>query len=361
MIVLGIETSCDETAASVVRRTADGRLHELSSVIATQEKIHEEWGGVVPEMASRAHAERLLPVIRYALDRASTSLAAIDGIAVAVQPGLIGSLLVGVSAAKAMAWSLGKPIVGVDHLVAHLIAAEIDGEPIDYPAIGLVASGGHSSLIHLDADGSMSLIGATVDDAAGEAFDKGATILGIPYPGGPNLEIAAREGDPKAFAFPVPHIQDGLGFSFSGIKTSLLYAVRGNPVRADHRGASPAVAPEPMTSSRRADLAASYQFAIVHALVRGVRKAVESTGITEVVVGGGVCANGVLRSKLEGLASTHHLSIRMPHPRHCTDNAAMIAAAGIRRFARGESDGLELAARPLSALIRGHRGRPQTK
>ncbi len=364
MLVLGLETSCDETAASVVERCDHtGRLTERSSVVATQEAIHAPWGGVVPEAASRAHAERWLPVARLALERAGVSLRDVSGVAVAAQPGLIGSLLVGVSAGKALAWALGLPFVGVDHVVAHLVAAAIDGDPIPLPAIGLVASGGHTSLLRLGADGGLTLIGHTVDDAAGEAFDKAAAILGLPHPGGPNLEVAARGGDASALRFTTPHIQDGLGFSFSGYKTALLYAVRGAPARQDDRGRIQPAAPPPLTDARRADLAASFQHAIVHALARGLRKAVEADlaagePAKAIVVGGGVCANAQLRARIEALGAERGVPVRLPDPRHCTDNASMIAAAGAERLARGECDGFELGARSISSLARGYRGRP---
>ncbi len=364
MFVLGIETSCDETAASVVERCdRTGRLSERSSVVATQETIHAPWGGVVPEAASRAHAERWLPVARLAIDRAGLTLGDIAGVAVASQPGLIGSLLVGVSAGKALAWSMGCPFVGVDHVVAHLVAAAIDVDPIPTPAIGLVASGGHTSLLRLEADGTITLIGHTVDDAAGEAFDKAAAILGLPHPGGPHLELTARGGDSSALQFTTPHVQDGLGFSFSGYKTALLYAVRGAPARRDERGTIQPAPPIPLTDQRRADLAASFQHAVVHALVRGLRKAMDAdcaagTPASAIVIGGGVCANNVLRERIVALGAERGVQVRLPHPRHCTDNASMIAAAGAARLARGERDGLALGARSVSAIARGYRGRP---
>ena len=299
-MILGIETSCDETAAAVV--TEDGRV--LSSVISSQADLHARYGGVVPEVASRRHLELVFPVVREALDEAEAELADIHRVAVTQGPGLVGALLVGVSAAKALAWARRLPLVPVDHLQGHVASLYLGEDPLAPPFTCLLASGGHTLLLHVRERHRLERLGTTLDDAAGEAFDKGARLLGLGYPGGAALDRLAREGDPNAFAFPVARVP-GLDFSFSGLKTALLYAVRGMS--------------DSDLAARRADLAASYQQAIVRALVDRLRDASARTGPGSMAVVGGVAANSALRDALPD-AVFAPLSL-------CTDNAAMIASA----------------------------------
>jgi N6-L-threonylcarbamoyladenine synthase len=298
-VILGLETSCDETAAAVV--TDDGRV--LANVVSSQAELHARYGGVVPEVASRRHLELLAPVVREALRQAEASLGQVDRVAVTQGPGLIGALLVGLQAAKALAWSRRLPLVPVDHLFGHVASLFLEPEPLEPPFLCLLASGGHTMLLDLREHARWEVLGTTLDDAAGEAFDKGARLLGLGYPGGAAIDRLAREGDPEAFSFPVARL-DGLDFSFSGVKTALLYAVRDLGDEAE---------------ARRADLAASYQRAIVRALVERTQEAAARTGAARVAVVGGVAANSELRSTLEG-------AVAAPLPL-CTDNAAMIASA----------------------------------
>ena len=316
-MILGIETSCDETAAALV--TADGAI--ASSVVASQAELHARYGGVVPEVASRRHLELVGPVVREALDEAATGLDAVDRIGVTRGPGLIGALLVGLSVAKAISWSRGIPLVPVDHLHGHVASLYLGPEPLEPPFTCLLASGGHTLLLAVRDHRSFERLGTTLDDAAGEAFDKGARLLGLGYPGGAAIDALAREGDPEAFRFPVARVE-GLDFSFSGLKTALLYAVRD----LDENG----------LEARRADLAASYQRAIVTALTRRLREASEQTGLGRIALVGGVAANSELRGALPD-AVLAPLSL-------CTDNAAMIASAA--RFADpvALSEALELDA-----------------
>jgi N6-L-threonylcarbamoyladenine synthase len=347
-VILGFETSCDETAAAVVAGGRDVR----SSIIATQHDLHSMYAGVVPEIASRAHLERLVPVVREAMRCANATFNDLDAIAVGHRPGLIGSLLVGVSAAKALAWSIEKPIIGVDHVIAHLFACELADDPIEYPAIGLVASGGHTSLYLVRDELDVQRIGRTIDDAVGEAFDKGASILGLGYPGGPQIDRIARQGNDAAFDFPIASLAPGsLDFSFSGLKTSLLYAVR------EHLGdRSSAAAASSMNSPTeemkvalsepaQADFAASFQRAAVTALIRKIRRALQkNAGIRSLIVGGGVSANTRLRAELAELAGRHGLLLRLPRMEYCLDNAAMIAGHAAARLRAGLVDNWSLAA-----------------
>ena len=299
-LILGVETSCDETAAAVV--TADGRI--LSNVVSSQAELHARFGGVVPEVASRRHLELVLPVVRQALGEADTGLASVDTVAVTQGPGLVGALLVGLSAAKALAWANRLPLVPVNHLHGHVASLYLEPEPVEPPFLCLLASGGHTMLVDVSHHGGFDVLGASLDDAAGEAFDKGARLLGLGYPGGAAIDRLAREGDPEAYEFPVARVP-GLDFSFSGVKTALLYAVRDlAPAELDRR---------------RADLAASYQRALVRALVERTRQAAERTGRTTIAVVGGVAANSELRAALPDAAFAP-LSL-------CMDNAAMIASA----------------------------------
>ena len=291
-MILGIETSCDETAAAVVAE--DGEI--VSSVVASQADLHARFGGVVPEVASRRHLELIAPVVAEALDGRS-----VEAVAVTTRPGLIGALLVGVSAAKALAWALRLPLIPVDHLHGHVAALYLKPLDLQPPFTCLLASGGHTMLLDVSDRSGYRVLGTTLDDAAGEAFDKGARLLGLGYPGGREIDLLAREGDPTAYRFPVARVP-GLDFSFSGLKTALLYAVRDLTVDE--------------LAARRADLAASYQRAIVRALVERL----EATGAERVAVVGGVAANSELRAALPE-AALAPLAL-------CTDNAAMIASAG---------------------------------
>ena len=304
-MILAVETSCDDTCAAVV--TEGGEIR--SNVIASQGLLHARYGGVVPEIASRRHLELVDAVIDDALEKAETTLDDIDRVAVTRAPGLIGALLVGVSAAKAIAAVRRLPLIPVDHLHGHVAASTLGEDPIEPPYVCLVASGGHTFVARVDEPGSYEVLGQTLDDAAGEAFDKGGRLLGLPYPGGPEMDRLARTGDPHAFSFPRSLPGDGLDFSFSGLKTALLYRVRDLG--------------EAATGERRADLAASYQRAIVAPLVERLRQAVESTGIERIAIGGGVAANSELRARVAELGDR----VWIPPMSLCTDNAAMIAGA----------------------------------
>jgi len=304
-LVLGIETSCDETAAAVV--SDDGRI--LSSVVASQADLHARYGGVVPEVASRRHLELVAPVVATAIDESGASLDDVTRVGVTQGPGLVGALLVGLSAAKALAWARGLPLVPVDHLRGHVATLYLEPDLLEPPFTCLLASGGHTMVLAVHDRSGFEVLGSTIDDAAGEAFDKGARLLGLGYPGGAELDRLARDGDPDAFPFPVARVP-GLDFSFSGLKTALLYAVRD-------------LAPHEL-EARRVDLAASYQRAIVRALVARLRAAAGQTGHRTVAVVGGVAANSELRA---ALADARFAPLPL-----CTDNAAMIASAA--RFGR---------------------------
>ena len=299
-MILGIETSCDETAAALV--TGEGEIR--SSVVSSQAELHARFGGVVPEVASRRHLELVTPVIRQALAEADATLEDVDRIAVTRGPGLVGALLVGLAAAKAIAWSRRLPLVPVDHLDGHVASLYLRPEPLEPPFLCLLASGGHTMLLDVRSHTELELLGSTLDDAAGEAFDKGARLLGLGYPGGHEIDRLARAGDPGAYDFPVARVP-GLDFSFSGLKTALLYAVRGLG--------------EEELATRRVDLAASYQHAIVRALVERVREAAKQAGRERIAIVGGVAANSELRAALPEAAAAP-LAL-------CTDNAAMIASA----------------------------------
>ncbi len=327
MIVLGIESSCDETAAAVVE---DGRLAR-SDVVATQVELHRKWGGVVPELASRNHVMQVLPVVDEALARAGVAPAELDGIAVTSGPGLVGALLVGVQVAKALAAAWEKPLVGVNHLEGHLVAAFLGEKPPAFPFLGLVVSGGHTSLYAAEDFGRYRLLGSTRDDAAGEAFDKGAKLLGLPYPGGVAIDRLAKEGNPAAIRFPRAIVRGAeLDFSFSGLKTALLHHVRAHGVPA-----GPALA----------DVCASYQEAIVRALVQKLFRAARRLQFERVVLAGGVAANSRLRAAVAAEAAGYEgMEVTLPAPRLCTDNAAMIAVAGTHALLRGERAGAGLAA-----------------
>jgi N6-L-threonylcarbamoyladenine synthase len=309
-VILALETSCDDTCAAVVTHAGEIR----SNVIASQGLLHARYGGVVPEIASRRHLELIDAVVADALEKGGIELDDVSLVAVTSRPGLIGALLVGVSEAKALAAARRLPLVPVDHLRGHVLASTLGDSPIEPPFLCLVASGGHTFVARVDEPSSYEVLGETLDDAAGEAFDKGARLLGLGYPGGPELDRLARAGDGEAFAFPRSLPGDGLDFSFSGLKTSLLYRVRDLG--------------EEETERRRADLAASYQRAIVESLLARVRGALEREGdVRRLAIGGGVAANSELRASVERLCAELGIDLWVPPISLCTDNAAMIAAA----------------------------------
>jgi N6-L-threonylcarbamoyladenine synthase len=327
--VLGIETSCDETAAAVVE---DGR-RALSDVVATQIEIHRRWGGVVPELASRNHVVQVMPVVDEALSRAGVAPEVLDAVAVTSGPGLVGALLVGVQVAKALALAWGRPLVRVNHLEGHLVAAFLGEKAPAFPYLGLVVSGGHTSLYAAEGFGRYRALGQTRDDAAGEAFDKGAKLLGLPYPGGVAIDRLARTGDARTVKFPKAIVKGSeLDFSFSGLKTALLHHVKRHGV------------PE---GQALADLCASYQEAIVGALAQKLFRAARTLQFDRVVLSGGVAANGRLRQVVSERAAEYEgMEVFLPAPRLCTDNAAMIAVAGTHALLRGETQGPELNADP---------------
>ncbi|HVQ77281.1 MAG TPA: tRNA (adenosine(37)-N6)-threonylcarbamoyltransferase complex transferase subunit TsaD [Candidatus Binatia bacterium] len=331
MIVLGIETSCDETAAAVV----DGRTI-LGSVVASQDAVHAPYGGVVPELASRRHLESILPVVRGALDQARLRLKDLDGIAVTQGPGLVGSLLIGCAVAKSLAYAEGLPLVGVNHLEGHIYAAFLQDPDLAPPFLALVVSGGHTALYLAEHVRRYQRLGQTRDDAAGEAFDKVAKLLGLGYPGGPAIERAAREGDPKAIAFPTANMSDGsTDFSFSGIKTAVSLHVK-------RRG--------PLAPAEVADVAASFQATAVKMLVRRTVRAALLAGVSRLVLTGGVAANTALRAALQAESDECGFRLSVPARALCTDNAAMIAAAGHDRLVAGERAPLTMNAVPDLAL-----------
>lgn len=334
MKVLGIETSCDETAAAV----HDGGAGLLSHRLFSQVELHAEYGGVVPELASRDHVRKLLPLIDLALDDAGLRMGDLDGIAYTAGPGLVGALMVGAAVARSLAFALGKPAVGVHHLEGHLLAPMLESAPPSFPFLALLVSGGHTLLAEVLDVGRYKIIGTSLDDAAGEAFDKTAKLLGLGYPGGPALARLADSGRPGRFAFPRPMLdRPGLDFSFSGLKTAVVVATRG----------------EQMNDAARADMAAEFQAAVVETLVAKCDRALRQTGFSTLVVAGGVGANRKLRQDLMELGRRRGVQVFYPRPEFCTDNAAMIAYAGYRRLAGGERDDLRIRATarwPLDTL-----------
>ncbi|MSR44867.1 MAG: tRNA (adenosine(37)-N6)-threonylcarbamoyltransferase complex transferase subunit TsaD [Phycisphaerales bacterium] len=336
-IILGIESSCDETSAALVSIHGE-ELRVLSCGTASQDDLHREYRGVVPEIASRAHLDRIIPVIRRACAEGGVALKHLDGVAAGHRPGLIGSLLVGTSTAKAIAWSRNLPFVGVDHVIAHLVACVLDQPPLVWPAVGLVASGGHTSLFRMESPLGAQLIGATIDDAAGEAFDKGASILNLGYPGGARLDALAEVGDASGIDLPLTRLK-GLDFSFSGVKTALALAVTG-----------------PHATRPAADFATAYRAVVIGQVVRTLERALEQCKAPSCLIGGGVASNLLLRREASRICEARGVALRIAPHRWCTDNAAMIAGAGALRIAAGERDGWDLAAHPLSLLARGARG-----
>jgi tRNA N6-adenosine threonylcarbamoyltransferase len=333
MLVLGIETSCDETAAAIVR---DGR-EIVSSVIASQVETHKRFGGVVPEIASREHLDKIVPIVEEAFAQAGMQPKDMDGIAVTIGPGLVGSLLVGVSYAKAMAFALGKPLVGVNHIEGHVYSVAFGNPPVEYPALALIVSGGHSNLFFVPVPGKYKVIARTRDDAAGEAFDKVAKMLGLSYPGGPIIEKLAREGDPKAVKFSVPRMGDGSpDFSFSGLKTAVTKHARETGLQAVVNGEEPSQAIK--------DLAASFQSVVVRSLVGTTERVAEDYHPRTLIVAGGVACNGALREASREAAERLGIPVYFPSPHLSTDNAAMIAAAGTVKLQAGERAGFNLNA-----------------
>ncbi|MEN9301027.1 MAG: putative O-sialoglycoprotein endopeptidase [Actinomycetota bacterium] len=324
MVVLGIETSCDETAAAVVM----GGTDVISSVVSSQIDEHARFGGVVPEIASRAHLESVMPVVRRAIAQSPIDITRVDAVAATVGPGLIGALLVGVSAAKALALALDRPFIGVNHLEAHLYAALLDDPQVEFPMVVLLVSGGNTLIVHVTDHGKYHVIGQTIDDAAGEAFDKVARFLELPQPGGPSIDKIAREGNPRAIDFPRAMLHDGLDVSFSGLKTAVINHVRQHP------------------DVSTADVAASFQQAVVDVLVAKTIRAVERTGVRTVALGGGVAANTLLRQRMEEESTTRGWHLVLPSRAMCTDNAAMIASAAWYRLRDGVTSPLDMEAKP---------------
>ena len=333
MLILGIESSCDETAAAVVR---DGR-EIVSSVIASQIEMHKPWGGVVPELASREHLEKIEPIVAEAISQAGVSFSAIDAIAVTQGPGLIGSLLVGVCYAKSLAYSLGIPIVGVNHIEGHVYSVAFENPPVVYPALGLIVSGGHTNIFHIPQEGQYKVVSRTRDDAAGEAFDKVAKMLGLGYPGGPIIEKLALQGDKSGVRFPKAKISDGRpDLSFSGLKTAVARYVRENKIAPMANGDEP--------SQEIKDLAASFQAAVVHALVGTLEKLANELQPKTLIVAGGVACNLALRSAAEDAGKRLSRPVYFPSKHLSTDNAAMIAAAGYRQLVQGDKAELDMTA-----------------
>lgn len=341
ILLLAIETTCDETGAAVLegpRPPATGVPVIRSSVVASQIDLHARFGGVVPEIASRAHVRQVLPVIDEALRQAGVRLADVGAVAVATRPGLVGALVVGLTAAKALSLALGVPLVAVDHLEGHLYACQLAYPDRDvYPCLGLVVSGGHTTLYACRGPIDAEPLGGTTDDAAGEAFDKVASLLGLGYPGGPGIERAARAGNPGAYTFPRSYLHDDRTlFSFSGLKTAVLYALQGQDARAPGRGPTPGVV---------ADVAASFQEAVVDVLVAKSRQALARLGVHKIGVGGGVAANSRFRERMTLMASEAGAELFIPPLRLCTDNAAM-AGIALPKLAAGQTASLDIDVTP---------------
>ncbi len=329
MKILGIETSCDETSAAVIE---DGKTI-LSNVVASQIDLFQRFGGVVPEVASRRHVELINPVVQQALDESNSTFQDMSAVAIINRPGLIPALIVGVSAAKAIAWAAGLPLIGVHHLEAHIYANFLVEPDLEFPFVCLIVSGGHSDIIYMTGHGQYKILARTRDDAAGEAFDKSARAMGLGYPGGPIIDKLAQEGNPKAVHFPRARVGDTLDFSFSGLKTAVVRYIEkaGEDININ-------------------DVAASFQQAVVDVLVNNTMKAAQKKGVSRVVIAGGVAANRTLQKQMKERGAELGIKVTAPPPKLCTDNAAMAAAAGYYRFIRGEKSGLDLdsyASEPL--------------
>ncbi len=331
--MLGIETSCDETSVAVLQ----GRVVR-SNLVASQVELHARWGGIVPEAAARQHVERLNPILQQALDEAGISLNRIEGIAVTNRPGLVGALVVGLACAKALAFALQKPFVGVHHLEGHLYSPFLEHpeRAIPFPHVALIVSGGHTELVLVRHHGHYELLGHTLDDAAGEAFDKVARLLGLGYPGGPAIDRLARQGDPQAFSFPRAWLEGSLMFSFSGLKTAVRRTVEGLK--------------QPLDPQTIADLCASFQQAVVEVLVRKAIEGARTSGVSVLSVVGGVAANSALQTQMRQACESAGLELLIPPPRYCTDNAAMIALAGYYRLLHGERADFDLDAYANASL-----------
>lgn len=326
IVILGIESSCDETSAAICR---DGNI--LSNVIASQD-VHVQYGGVVPELASRAHMQNIVPVVDQAMKLANTDLKDLDAIAFTQSPGLIGALLVGTSFAKSLALSLDLPLIGVHHMQAHVLSNMIEEPQPSFPFLCLTVSGGHTQIVLCSDALKMEILGETIDDAAGEAFDKSAKLLGLPYPGGPLIDQYASKGDPTRFQFSEPQI-DGLNFSFSGVKTSILYFLQKQLKNNPH-----------FIQDHLNDLCASIQHSIIQILMHKLKKASLETGIKNICMAGGVSANKGLRNAMYQYAEKYHWNIHIPSFEYCTDNAAMIAITGYYKFIKGEASTLNVSA-----------------
>jgi N6-L-threonylcarbamoyladenine synthase len=331
VLILGIETSCDETGVALY----DTGRGLLAHALFSQVEIHVEYGGVVPELASRDHVRKTLPLVEQVLSEAGCDASAIDGVAYTAGPGLVGALMVGATLARALAWSWGVPALGVHHMEGHLLAPMLEEEHPEYPFVALLVSGGHTQLVRVDGIGEYTLLGESLDDAAGEAFDKAAKMLGLPYPGGPHVARLAESGDPGRFDFPRPMVnRPGLDFSFSGLKTYTLNTVE------QCREASG------LTDQDRADIARAFEEAVVGTLVIKCRRALQQEGLRTLVMAGGVSANRNLRRQLQKALAREGAKVFYPAPQFCTDNGAMIAYAGAQRLMAGQTDDVEAPVRP---------------
>ena len=335
MLILGIETSCDETSAAVVK---DGR-EIVSSIILSQDALHRQFGGVVPEIACRAHLESIIGIVNNALSDAKVPLAEIDAIAVVNTPGLIGALLIGVTAAKTLCMALDVPLLAINHLHAHIYANNLEQENILYPTISLVVSGGHTTLFLSESETKHTPLGWTIDDAAGEAFDKVSKILGLGYPGGPVIDKLARCGNRRAVTFPRAYLEkDSLDFSFSGLKTAVLYYCRGQDVRTSHQ--------KTPSDQEVADIAASFQEAVVDVLIDKTVLASRMYNVRGLALGGGVAANSRLRQRLQEVSKEIGIPVYCPSPKLCTDNAAMVAGLAYKQYLKGDISLLDIEAIP---------------